>query len=245
MINRILACIRKDIKVLATTLRSHGLSILIVIALMIFVMYSLEGRAKDVDQAIFLSVRHLIEIGLFIVVPFVSAMLILQPVTQQLFHRERVKKNIESVLTTPLTKEELWLSKVLSSSIFGFIYFLITLAIVLIVARLYFPNVWFVITSLGLLTFANSALLTFLFMLQGAAITGWLFLTVKNSQNVNKAPLVVFFTFMMSFGYVFRKIPAIPPLYLDIVVVVLTTIVMFTIFKILTNTKLEKIILND
>jgi ABC-type Na+ efflux pump permease subunit len=245
MNSRIFASIRKDIKVLATTWQSYGLTMLFYISVMAVAVFLFEGSDEGIDEAAFLSAQPLVEIVLYLVVPFVSAMLILQPITQQLFHRERVKKNFETVLTTPLSKEELWFSKVLNSSFFGFISFLITMAIVLLVAKLYFPNVWFVITSLGFLPFANAAFLTFLFMLQVASVAGWLFLIVKNSQNVNKAPLAINFTFMISFGYVFRKIPTFPLLYLDIAVVVLTAVVMFTIFKILSNTKLEKIILND
>lgn len=87
--------------------------------------------------------------------------------------------------------------------------------------------------------------MTILAMLQTSSIVGWLFLIVKNCQNVNKAPLVINFAFMWGYGLISRKIPFIPMLTMDMAMITLTIVVMMWIRKVLAGTKLERIILND
>ena len=242
--NRILASIKKDAKVMATTWRSHGLSVLIVTALMIYIMHVFEGRAIDLNYEKFLLIRPLIENSLLFM-PFLFAFTIIQPVNQELLYKERIKRNFESLLTTPLKKEELWFAKTITITTFGFIYYLVSLSVIVFVIKLYFPNVWYVVTLLGYISIANTVVLTFLTMLLMSSITGWLFLIMKNCQNVNKAPLMINFAFVFGYGYLSRVMPIIPMMLMDIVMLVMTIIVIIVLRKILIETALEKIIIND
>lgn len=156
MNKRILASIKKDVKIILKSWRSHGASILFMVAILIFVMFTTESNYPELNEEVFSLGKPRVE-NVLLIIPFVFSFIILQPINQELFYRERVGKNFETAFATPLKKEELWLSKVLLSTTIGFIYYSISIAIVILSVKLFFPNMWFVLTSLGVLPIANSA----------------------------------------------------------------------------------------
>lgn len=227
MIHRIITGMQKEYWVCINNAKFHVIAIFLNIAIFTFILFSFNNSLHAIDQNIILKIsKHVQNIVVFI--PIFLSIPMTIGITQEIYYKERLSRNFETLLTTPLSLQEMWLSKTIMITIYGTVTYIIVSAAVLCLSANYFSKIYAIIILIEPRYYMLMYVSSISSFLATASIMGYLYTRCGNYQILQTISYILNVAMLFAIYYLSKYIPSTDPI-IYIAIILIASLIIYII----------------